>query len=103
MHADSSRFDLSLARKALFSVDDAAGVTVTCNRGSDWLTLDNDPRDVVLEPGESFTASGHRRAVIYALEDSCIRVREAQPAPVAQLVRKAARRPAFFSWPAAQF
>jgi hypothetical protein len=35
-----------------------------------WVTLDGDPRDYVLEPGESFTTQEHSRALVYALERS---------------------------------
>lgn len=46
--------------------DGAAGIR--CLEGSLWLTLDNDPRDIVLEAGDSFEAPAHRRCLLYALE-----------------------------------
>ncbi|MES2976360.1 MAG: DUF2917 domain-containing protein [Pseudomonadota bacterium] len=69
-----SPFDLTLAHKAMFSVSDASGVQITCHTGSLWVTLDDDPRDVVLNPGDSFLTTEHRRALIYAMEESSLRV-----------------------------
>ena len=60
--------ELRLAHRALFTIDDAAGVDLVCREGSLWITLDNDTRDIVLEAGGRFTTPEHRRAVIYAME-----------------------------------
>lgn len=51
---------------------------VGCASGSLWLTLDDDPRDIVLEAGERIALDGRRRALAYALEDAVLEV-----APVA--------------------
>lgn len=71
------RFDLGLRRDALFSVPDAAGVHILCRNGTVWITLDGDPRDIVLEASDSFTTPEHRRALIYAMKPSCISVQAA--------------------------
>jgi hypothetical protein len=63
----SGHYELSLARQGIFSVSDASGVDIHCRTGCIWLTLDGDTRDVVLEAGESFSTTEHRRAVIYAM------------------------------------
>ena len=42
-------FSLNLRRQAIFSVPDAADVRIACVEGSVWITLDNDPRDVLLD------------------------------------------------------
>ena len=68
----SSQFDLSLAHQGMFSVVDAAGLQMTCRKGNLWITLDNDPRDVVLSAGESFLTTQHRRAIIYAIGPSSL-------------------------------
>ncbi|MEO7391523.1 MAG: DUF2917 domain-containing protein [Ramlibacter sp.] len=62
--------DLRLARRALLTIDDAAGVDLACHEGSLWITLDHDTRDIVVEAGGRFTTQEHRRAVIYAMEPS---------------------------------
>ena len=85
--ADSRAFSLDLRRQAIFSVADAANVRIACAEGSVWITLDNDPRDIVLEACEVFTTQEYRRAIIYAMTPSRITV-AAGAAPVAQ------RRPA---------
>lgn len=72
MNTPSKQFDLALAHQAMFKVTDAAGVQITCREGSLWLTLDGDPRDIVLSAGDDFIATEHRRAVIYALAPSTL-------------------------------
>ncbi|MGJ7525921.1 DUF2917 domain-containing protein [Variovorax sp. GB1P17] len=75
----SSRFDLSLPSRSIFAVPDGAGVGIECRSGSVWVTLDRDPRDIVLAPGERFEGTEHRRVLVSALESSCITVTDAQP------------------------
>jgi hypothetical protein len=72
MTTSSNQFDLCLAHQAMFSVSDAAGVQILCREGSVWVTLDNDTRDIVLDAGESFLTTEHRRALIYAMEQSSL-------------------------------
>jgi len=76
----SSLFQVSLPTRSIFSVPDGAGVGIECRSGSVWVTLDRDPRDIVLAPGERFEGSEHRRVLVSALEASCITVSDAQPA-----------------------
>ena len=86
MTTETSRFHLSLAKRTIFTLPDAAGVGIECRSGSVWVTLDNDPRDVVLAPGERFEGDQHRRMLVSALEPSCITVSGSRPAalPVLQ-------------------
>ena len=85
-----SRFHLSLPPRAVLAVPDGAGVGIECRSGSVWVTLDRDPRDIVLGPGERFEGTGHRRLLVSALEASCIAVSDAQPAaiPLPQSARR---------------
>ena len=69
---NTNQLHLSLAHEGLFTVPDASGVQVICREGSLWITLDNDPRDIVLAPGESFITTEHRRALIYAMGTSAL-------------------------------
>jgi Protein of unknown function (DUF2917) len=70
----SSAFQMTLPRNAVYSVNDASDVRITCRSGAVWITLDDDPADVVLEPGQQFDTRLHRRALVSALESSCIAV-----------------------------
>lgn len=90
MNALPTQFQLSLAHKAMFSIADAAGLNIVCREGSLWLTLDDDPRDVVLDAGESFLTTEHRRALIYALSPSSLSVVHAvEPTPATSTSRPA--------------
>ena len=71
---------LRLEHKALYSLPDAAGLAVTCDQGVVWLTVDGDPRDFVLEAGETFESPDRARVLIYALARSQIRIADADAA-----------------------
>lgn len=87
MNTRPHRFELTLEHRALLSVADAADLQIDCREGTVWVTLDHDPRDVVLATGERFVTAEHRRAVIYALEPARIAVQRATVQPVASTVR----------------
>jgi Protein of unknown function (DUF2917) len=64
------RMGLDLQHKALFTLADALGVRIRCTSGSIWLTLDNDARDILLNPGDVFEPTAHSRVVLYSLQAS---------------------------------
>jgi hypothetical protein len=66
---------ITLPARQLFEIPDAAGVRILCTAGCVWLTLDDDPNDVILEPGQSFEARESRRALLYAMEASTFSLR----------------------------
>lgn len=72
MNTGSALYQVSLQHKALFDIADAAGVRVRCDEGALWITLDNDPRDIVLRAGEVFATDDHRHALVYALKPSTL-------------------------------
>jgi len=88
--------ELLLEPRAIHRIADASALEVSCREGSVWITLDDDPRDIVLEAGQCFSTSEHRRALIYAFERARVRVSPveaaAQPAPARARVQ--ACRPA---------
>ena len=69
------REEFGLAARGLVDIPDISGTQVICRRGSLWITLDNDPRDIVLEAGESFFSAEHRRALVYAFQASVVAMR----------------------------
>lgn len=74
---------VNLGPRGIHAFRPGEATAITVNRGSVWVTLDNDERDIVLEPGESFEAPAGRRIVLYAFEVSLVALR---PAELAQPV-----------------
>ena len=70
MQIDIDSIGLDLKKNAMLRVPDTSGLHIAVNSGAIWLTLDNDPRDIVLEPGDTFIGDQHRRGLIYALRPS---------------------------------
>ncbi len=56
------------------ALHDAGGRTVTCVSGSIWLTMEGDTRDVVLEPGASFTVDRDGLTLLAAQEPSVVQL-----------------------------
>lgn len=92
MKTESKRFDLSLQQDAMLRLPDAAGVQIVCQGGTLWITLEGDPRDVVLEAGGRFAPTEHRRALIAAMVPSSLSM-YAVPA-AARTPRERDRKPA---------
>ncbi len=68
---------VALTHKTTLRVPDVAGLDITCTRGSLWLTLDGDLRDIILTAGSNddrFHTTEHRVAIVYALKDSQVKV-----------------------------
>lgn len=63
---------LDLKKSAIVRLPDTSGLRIAVSSGAIWLTLDDDPRDIVLEPGDSFSTDEHRRGLIYALRPSSV-------------------------------
>ncbi|MGV3572212.1 MAG: DUF2917 domain-containing protein [Ramlibacter sp.] len=87
MNRTTRSLSLHLPKGDLVAIPDVAGLRLVCREGCLWITLDNDPRDIVLEAGEVFIGSEHRRALVNALAPACLAIR-----PVAE--EAAARAPA---------
>lgn len=89
LELDSPR--IPLAVHGLARLPDAASTRIVCETGTVWLTIDNDPRDIVLAPGQSFLVDRRAGVLVYALEDACVRVVErAAPDPASSRARTAA-------------
>jgi Protein of unknown function (DUF2917) len=51
-------------------LDDAQGTVIAVESGCLWVTMENDPRDVILMPGMRFEVDRSGRTIIAAEEDS---------------------------------
>jgi hypothetical protein len=67
-----------LPRRGSLVLDGAEGTIINVDSGCLWVTLENDPRDVVLVKGMRFEIDRSGRTVVVAEEDSRLRL---TPAP----------------------
>jgi hypothetical protein len=63
---------IDLQRGSFLRVREGAGSTVTAHAGSVWITEQDNPRDVVLWPGQSFTLRRRGLALVEAFSDAAI-------------------------------
>lgn len=76
-HQAVPSFSRTLARGAILRIPEPAGSRIDCLAGSLWVTQDNDPRDLMLEAGESCELSGRARVLVQALEPARLQLRGA--------------------------
>ncbi|HKW80237.1 MAG TPA: DUF2917 domain-containing protein [Casimicrobiaceae bacterium] len=69
-----------LAQRASLALNDAEGTTIAVDHGCLWLTMERDPRDIILTAGMRFEIDRGGRTVIAAEEDTRFRVRPAREA-----------------------
>ena len=74
----SGRF---LARRDTLVLDGARGTTIAVDGGTLWVTLERDPRDIILTDGMRFDIGRGGRTVIGAERDSCVRLIPAPTLP----------------------
>ena len=55
-------------------LDDAEGTIIAVDSGCLWVTLERDPRDIVLAAGMRFKIDRRGRTVVVAEEDSRVRI-----------------------------
>ena len=71
--AVTHRFALQLDAGKCEAVPQAACCRlVRCTAGSVWITHDGDPKDVVLAPGESYSAPRPAAMLVHALRSSAV-------------------------------
>jgi hypothetical protein len=63
-----------LPRRGSLVLDGAEGTIIAVDSGCLWVTLEHDPRDIVLAPGMRFKIDRPGRTVIAAEEDSRVRL-----------------------------
>ena len=62
----------TIDKGAILVVLQPAGKTVTCVRGSLWITQDGDPKDVVISAGDRYTLVRAGRMLVSGLEASSV-------------------------------
>lgn len=80
MDADLLHASRHLEPDAADTLAGARGRRITVLRGRLWLTVDHDPVDHVLGPGDSFTARDRRSLVVSAFGPTDYLVLEQEPA-----------------------
>lgn len=63
---------LRLARGQTLRVTGALGSTICCSEGNVWITEENMPRDVVLEPGGCYRLRRNGLALVHAFGDAAV-------------------------------
>ena len=63
-----------LAAREHVLLDDAKGTTLRVTRGTLWITLEHDLRDVVISAGEAFTVDRPGRTIVEAQSRATVRV-----------------------------
>jgi hypothetical protein len=63
---------LRMTRGQTLRVLDGAGSTVTAANAAVWITEENRPRDIVLEPGNTYRLANRGVAVIEALGEASV-------------------------------
>jgi Protein of unknown function (DUF2917) len=64
--------ELQLQRGQTLKVVDGAGSTIRASHAAVWITEENRPRDIVVEPGGSYRLTGRGVAVIEALGEASV-------------------------------
>jgi hypothetical protein len=72
--APRKRRSVRLARRTALVLDDARSGVISVDYGCVWITLQDDPRDIVLLPGMRFEIDRDGRTVVTAEEDSRLRI-----------------------------
>jgi hypothetical protein len=67
-----STMKIDLQRGRFLRIRDGAGSTVTAHAGSVWITEKDNPRDVVLRPGQDFLLGRAGLALVEAFSDATI-------------------------------
>jgi hypothetical protein len=73
MRTDSAE-RLPMTRKTVLELPPQRPLDVRSAGGTVWLTLDGDPRDLVLERGERVLIEARGRVLAYAFDDAVLEV-----------------------------
>lgn len=68
MRFDANQARVQLPADQLLRLTDAQGTRLCGIEGTSWITIDNDPRDLVLEPGEEWVVDARQPVLVTALK-----------------------------------
>ena len=94
-----------LAPNELVKLDEARGTTLRVTRGSLWITLEDDTRDIVLEAGDSYVIDRGGLTLVEAQSASsvCVLARQGQHVVETRHFADRASRLGFTGWLASKF
>ena len=78
---------LALAARRGLRLRDARGAKLRAVQGTLWVTIDNDLRDIVLDPGESFVVDSNEPLVVMPLGECATVDVKSAAAPGAGIAR----------------
>jgi hypothetical protein len=76
MNIKFDQASVSLGTEKFLKLHDCKGTQVQCLKGSLWITQDSDSRDYVLGPGDSLELEHGGDAIVFALMQSELLLRE---------------------------
>ena len=68
MRFDATHARVQLPADQLLRLTDAQGTRLRGIEGTSWITIDNDPRDLVLEPGEEWVVDARQPVLVTPLK-----------------------------------
>lgn len=72
MNTQQAREPIPVAKGGLLSLGRGHPIEIGCDSGAVWITQDNDPRDVVLNAGETFVTDRSGTVLVYALQPAVL-------------------------------
>lgn len=78
MNLELNHDALCLKPKQALKVHGGLGHSIVCHTGSVWVTQEGDPRDIILDAGESFTLDCAGLALVLAFEPSSVSIARPQ-------------------------
>ena len=85
MNFSCNSLTTTLERDELLSLTDSKAFEIVSQTGCLWVTVDNDTRDIILEPGQRQVFGAGERALVVALKNSQFLVNKAAPEAAAQV------------------
>ena len=67
---DLNRAAIALRKGEIHRLHNGLGQRIESLRGALWVTIDHDPRDIVVEPGAGFSVDREGDTLISAMDDA---------------------------------